>query len=107
MGEWTLDAGQGAGGSPWERDCSQHVVAARGAREEVWTLYWFTGYIFDTFNEFTQMLSARKGAAGVRCPFSCAFQLCFPLRRREQATAGAPVVHGPQHPRPPSLPWAE
>lgn len=75
-----------------------------GGREQVYTMYWFTGYIFDTFDELTQMFPARKDSPSV----TAASNLCFPLRGRVQATGGDPIARGAAPPpRPPSLPWAE
>lgn len=78
----------------------------RGGREQVYMMYWFTGYIFDTFDELTQMFPARKDSPSVT-----AAVLSISASRsggRVQATGGDPSVRGaPQPPRPPSLPWAE
>lgn len=47
-------------------------------------MYWFTGYIFDTFNELIQMFYARKDFT--QCYCCCAFDLCLPFKRCVQAT---------------------
>lgn len=85
---------------------SGQVGGPRGGREQVYMMHWFTGYIFDTFDELTQMFPARKDSPSVT-----AAVLSISASRsggRVQATGGDPSVRrAPQPPRPPSLPWAE
>lgn len=46
---------------------------------------WFTGYIFDTFDELVQMFYARKDLTQYYC--CCAFHLCLPFKGRVQAAS--------------------
>lgn len=75
---------------------------------------WFTGYIFDTFNELIQMFYARKDSPSI---IAAALSTRLPFKRRAQAPSAAlascPRAEGwaigstPAPTRPPSLPWAE
>lgn len=45
-------------------------------------MYWFTGYIFDTFNELIQMFYARKDLPSI---IAAVLSIRLPFKRRVQA----------------------
>lgn len=77
-------------------------------------MYWFTGYIFDTFNELIQMFYARKDSPSI---IAAVLSISAYRSRGVRGRAvGDPIVprvggrgrrlRGPRN-LPPSLPWAE
>lgn len=51
-------------------------------------MYWFTGYIFDTFNELIQMFYARKDLPSI---IAAVLSIRLPFKRRVQAHSGDPA----------------
>lgn len=70
-------------------------------------MYWFTGYIFDTFNELIQMFYARKDLPSI---IAAVLSIRLPFKRRVQARSRDPAsaARGGGRrlaaPRPPALP---